>query len=190
MHEEAEVLDGVLEAAGITDALLVGHSDGASIALIRAAAGDPRVRGLLLEAPHVFVEDVTVRSIAALEQAYRESDLPARFRRHHGAGTDATVLGWTGVWLRPAFREWSIEALLARVRVPALVVQGADDEYGTLEQVERLRRGSGGPVDTLVLARCGHSPHRDRPEAVLGAMTGWIRGRVGESGAGTRKDAG
>ncbi len=176
MHDEAEVLERVLDAAGVRQAVPVGHSDGASIALIHAATHPgERVRALALEAPHVFVEDLTVASIAVIGEVYRTTDLRHRLAKHHGDNTDGAFRGWNEVWLNPAFRQWNIEALLPRIRVPVLVVQGADDEYGSERQVEAIRRGVTGPVETLLLGACGHSPHRDRPEAVLEAMADFVR---------------
>ncbi|HEX2188466.1 MAG TPA: alpha/beta hydrolase [Longimicrobiaceae bacterium] len=176
MHDEAlRVLPEVLDAAGVREAVLVGHSDGASIALVHAGSGRAeRVRALVLEAPHVFVEDVSVASIAAIGRAYRETELRARLARHHGENVDCAFLGWNGVWLDPDFRGWNVEEYLPRVAVPVLVVQGEADEYGTLAQVEAVRRQAGGPVETLVLPGAGHSPHRDAPEAVLEAMAGFV----------------
>ncbi len=179
MYDEAEVLERVLDAAGIREAVPVGHSDGASIALIHAATHPgERVRALALEAPHVFVENVTVASIAAIGEVYRTTDLRRRLEKHHGDNTDAAFRGWNEVWLDPAFRDWNIEALLPRVRVPVLVVQGTDDEYGSARQIEALERGVGGSVETLLLDGCGHSPHRDRPDAVLDAMAGFVSGVI------------
>jgi len=176
MHEEGlRVLPEVLDAAGVRDAVLVGHSDGASIAMIHAGSGAAdRVRGLVLEAPHVFVEDVTVESIARIGEAYRETDLRAKLARHHGDNVDCAFLGWNGVWLDPAFRAWNVEAYLPHVTVPTLLIQGADDEYGTLAQVEAVRRQAGGPVKTVVLPGVGHSPHREAPEAVLRAAAEFV----------------
>jgi pimeloyl-ACP methyl ester carboxylesterase len=175
MHREAEVLPEVLDAAGVGDAVLVGHSDGASIALIHAgSAPSPRLRALALLAPHVFVEDVTVASIARLAEACRTTDLPARFARHHGANTAALLDAWTGIWLAPEFRAWNIEEHLPRIEVPVLVVQGEADEYGTARQVEAVRRGVSGPVRALLLPGAGHSPHRDAPEAVLAALAAFV----------------
>ncbi|HEX9109776.1 MAG TPA: alpha/beta hydrolase, partial [Longimicrobiales bacterium] len=176
MHDEAEVLEKVLDAAGVRQAIPVGHSDGASIALIHAATyPGERVRALVLEAPHVFVEDVSVASIAAIGDEYRSTDLPRRLARHHGDNTDGAFRGWNEVWLDPAFRAWDIQALLPRIRMPALVLQGEDDEYGTPAQVEAIGRGVSAPVESHLLASCGHSPHRDRPEAVLAAVTAFLR---------------
>ena len=168
MHEEAALLPALLEAHGIAlaDAILVGHSDGASIALLCAAAQP--VRGLVLEAPHVFTEEAGLLSIARAREAYERGDLRARLARHH-ADVDAAFWGWNGPWLDPEFRAWNIESALPRVRAPLLVIQGADDEYGTLAQVRAIETQAGGPVEALVLPRCGHSPHKDCAGAVLEA---------------------
>jgi pimeloyl-ACP methyl ester carboxylesterase len=176
MHREADVLAGVLRAARVRRAALVGHSDGASIALLHAA-GHPGgvVRGLVLEAPHVFVEDVSVASIAAIGEAYRTTGLRARLARHHGANVDVAFRGWNDVWLSPAFRAWDITAALPQVRVPALVVQGTADEYGTWAQVEAIERGLGAAVETVAVPGCGHAPHHERPDAVLDAAVPFLR---------------
>lgn len=174
MHDEARAsLPEVLDAAGVRDAVLVGHSDGGSIAILFAGGGTPqarRVRALVLLAPHVFVEDVSVRSIAAAADAFRIGDLRERLERHHGANVDGAFWGWNRAWLDPAFRGWNIEESLPRVRVPSLVVQGREDPYGTLAQVDAIERGAGVPVTRLVLDACGHAPQRDQPDAVVLAM--------------------
>jgi pimeloyl-ACP methyl ester carboxylesterase len=176
MHRQGlEVLPQVLDAAGIEDAVLVGHSDGASIALIHAGASDRgRVRALALMAPHVFCEEVTLRSIAAAREAYAQGELRSRLERHHGANVDNAFWGWNGAWLAPEFRDWTIEEFLPRIRVPVLALQGEDDEYGTPLQIEAIRRGCAGPVQTLLLPRCRHSPHRDRPEETLRALAAFV----------------
>jgi pimeloyl-ACP methyl ester carboxylesterase len=183
MHDEAlVVLPEVLRAAGIREAVLVGHSDGASIALIFAGAAGgpgaahPPLRGLVLEAPHVFCEDVTVRSIAAAGERYREGPLRAALERHHGANVDVAFWGWNGAWLDPAFRAWNIEEYLPAIDAPVLLVQGEDDEYGTVRQLDAIAAGCGGRVERVLLAGCGHAPHRDQPERVLKEMAAFIRG--------------
>jgi pimeloyl-ACP methyl ester carboxylesterase len=158
----------------VREAVLVGHSDGASIALIHAGSGSPRVRGLALLAPHVFVEDVTVRSIEEAAGSYRSGDLRRALERHHGANVDVAFWGWNRAWLDPGFRSWSIEELLPGVRVPVLLVQGRDDEYGTLRQLDAIEAGCAGPVRRLVLADCGHAPHRDEPKLTLAATTRFV----------------
>ncbi|MBI3726277.1 alpha/beta hydrolase [bacterium] len=181
MHDEARGdLPAILSALGVRQAILVGHSDGGSIGLIRAGDGAPEVKALVLEAPHVFVEDVTVASIAKLrERSKTDEGLIERFRRHHGENTLPLLQAWTGVWLDPAFRSWNIVPALANIACPVLVVQGENDEYGTLAQVQAVQKGVGGPVETLVLPRCGHAPHRDQPEATLEAMTRFVCGLDG-----------
>lgn len=174
-HEALEVLPRLLDQLGIAAPLLVGHSDGASIALIHAAATRRPVSGLVLMAPHVFVEPITVASIARMREAYRTSDLRDRLAKYH-AHVDDAFLGWADSWLLPEFLVWSIEPLLPDVRVPMLLIQGVDDEYGTLEQLDRIATRASGPVTRLELSRCGHSPHRDQPVAVLEAIAAFARG--------------
>ena len=170
MHEEAlDVLPRLLDQLGIEAPLLVGHSDGASMALIHAAASGRPVRGLALMAPHVFVEPICVESIAKIRETYFNSDLRQRLSKYH-ARVDDAFLGWADAWLLPEFLAWSIEDLLGRVTQPTLLIQGRDDEYGTLEQLDRIERGVKGPVTRLVLDRCGHSPHRDQEAAVIDAI--------------------
>jgi pimeloyl-ACP methyl ester carboxylesterase len=177
MHREAdEVLPALLGALGVERPVLVGHSDGASIALLHAARPRADTRGLVLLAAHVMVEDVSVTSIAAAREAYAGgSGLRERLARYHD-DVDAAFWGWNDIWLDPAFRAWDVRPSLAAVRCPTLVIQGEDDEYGTLAQVDAIEAGVPGPVQRLVLAPCGHSPHRDQPAAVLAAITGFVIG--------------
>ena len=178
MHREAlETLPGLRQALGLEDVILIGHSDGASIALIHAGSGRWPVRALILEAPHVFVEDVSVASIAAARQAYATTDLRRRLARYHD-DVEGAFRGWNDIWLAPEFRAWNIEEYLPGVRRPVLAIQGADDEYGTLAQLDAIERAVAGPFERLVLAECKHSPHRDQEEAVLAAMGGFIA-RIG-----------
>lgn len=182
MHDEGFAgLPEILDATGVRKAFLVGHSDGGSIALIHSSTprAIPRVRGLLLEAPHVFCEDATVRAIEKARDEYVSGDLRARLERHHGGNVDCAFWGWNLAWLNPGFREWNIEKYLPAVTVPVLVVQGLDDPYGTLRQVEAIERQCGGPVRRLVLDRCGHSPHRDQRERTFSDMAAFVRGFSG-----------
>jgi pimeloyl-ACP methyl ester carboxylesterase len=174
MHREAlDTLPELRAELGLDDAILVGHSDGASIALIHAGSGRWPVRALVLEAPHVFVEDVSVASIEAARRAYETTDLRQRLARYH-ADVDSAFLGWNDIWLDADFRAWTIEAVLPGVRCPVLAIQGADDEYGTLKQLDAIERGVAGPFERLVLSECKHSPHRDQEETVLAAMARFI----------------
>jgi pimeloyl-ACP methyl ester carboxylesterase len=170
MHDEAlEVLPALLDRLGIERPLLIGHSDGASIALIHAAASGRPVHGLVLMAPHVFVEPVCLESIARIRDTYFNTDLKQRLARHH-ARVDDAFLGWADTWLLPEFRSWSIEELLPAIHQPMLLIQGRDDAYGTLAQLDRIEAGVQGPVSRLVLADCGHAPQRDQEAAVLQAI--------------------
>jgi pimeloyl-ACP methyl ester carboxylesterase len=185
-HQALEVLPRVLDAFAIARPILFGHSDGGSIALICAgrlkgrlkAAPPSAPRALILESPHVFVEDVTVASIAALRDAYRSTDLRARLERHHGANTDTLFTVWTDVWLSDEFRSWNIEASLPGVTCPTLVIQGNDDQYGTRRQVDTIAAAVSGDVDVLLLDECGHSPHIDQGDAVAAAVAAFLKERV------------
>jgi pimeloyl-ACP methyl ester carboxylesterase len=176
MHEEAlDVLPRLLDRFGIDRPLLVGHSDGASIALIHAALSGRPVAGLVCMAPHVFVEPVCVESIAKIRETYRTTDLRQRLARYH-ARVDDAFLGWADIWLEPGFRNWSIEGLVDRIAEPMLLIQGRDDEYGTLAQLDRIEARAKGPTSRLVLDSCGHSPHRDQEAAVLDAIAAFAGG--------------
>ncbi len=173
MHDEGlEALPEFLDKLGIDEPILFGHSDGGSIALIHAGAHD-RVKALVLEAPHVFVEDVSVQSIAAAKVAYETTDFAQKLARYH-KDAERTFWAWNDMWLDPAFRAWNIEEYLPRVECPVLAIQGRDDEYGTLAQIEAIARQAKGPVELLALERCRHSPHRDQPEAVIEAVTRFV----------------
>jgi pimeloyl-ACP methyl ester carboxylesterase len=175
MHDEARVwLPRVLQHLGIERPVLFGHSDGGSIALIHAAEPGSAIAGIIALAPHVNVEERTVASIAEAKVAYGTSSLRDRLAPYH-ADVDATFWGWNRIWLDPGFRDWSIEALLPSIRVPVLAIQGLDDEYGTLNQVESLCRAVPG-AELLALPDCRHSPHRDQPDAVLAATRRFIEG--------------
>ncbi|MGE0042944.1 MAG: alpha/beta fold hydrolase [Vicinamibacterales bacterium] len=175
MHEEArEHLPRLLDALSLDRVVLVGHSDGGSIALLHAARHPDRVAALVLEAPHVFVEDLSVASIARMRTAYEATDLRDRLARHHGPNVDVAFRGWNDVWLDPAFRAWNIEACLPDVTCPLLVLQGLDDEYGTPAQVAAIEAGAAGPVEAHLLERCGHAPHRDRPDAFFALVPPFV----------------
>ena len=178
MHDEALItLPQVLDAFEIHQAILVGHSDGGSIALIHASGiSDARVRGLILLAPHVFVEEPGLKSIRRMAEDYRTGGLRQRLERYHGENVDGAFWGWNDVWLNPEFRAWNIEECLPRIRVPVLLIQGEDDQYGTLNQVEAIESGCSGLTRTVLLKDCGHSPHLNQPEPALEAIVVFVRG--------------
>jgi pimeloyl-ACP methyl ester carboxylesterase len=188
MHREAlDVLPRVLDAIGFQRGLLIGHSDGASIAAIYAGGvQDHRVRGVTLIAPHFIVEEVSVTSIAATTQAYRTTELRSRLARWHG-DVDNAFWGWSDAWLDPRFRAWDISDHLAYVRVPLQIVQGADDQYGTLAQIEIAKTECYCPLETVVLPGAAHSPHREAAGPTLAAVADFV-GRIlvghGESASG------
>jgi len=172
MHRQAhEVLPALLEALAIERPWLFGHSDGGSIALLYAARHP--VAGLVVVAPHVFVEDVSVTSIEGARVAYETTDLRQRLARHH-ADADSAFRGWNDIWLDPAFRDWNIEAEIETIRCPVLAVQGEDDEYGTLEQIRAVARRVP-QTELLVIRDCGHSPHRDQPDVLTREAGRFIR---------------
>ncbi len=172
MHEEAlDMLPGLLERHGIEAPILVGHSDGGSIALIHASKHP--VTGLVLLAPHVFVEDVSLASIAEARDTFATTDLGERMARHH-RDPEATFRLWNDIWLAPEFRDWNIEDVLGDVSAPVLAIQGEHDQYGTLAQIDAIEAGVAGPFARAVLdAR--HAPHLEAPDETLHAATAFVR---------------
>jgi pimeloyl-ACP methyl ester carboxylesterase len=171
MHVEAiEVLPQLLDVIGFRRGLLVGHSDGGSIATIYAGGiQDHRIRGVSMIAPHFVVEDTSVASIADIKRAYEQDDLKAKLARWHD-DVDNAFYGWNGAWLDPQFRDWDISDYLAYVRVPVQILQGADDQYGTMKQIEIAEVECYCPVDVEIIPGAAHSPHREAPEATLRAV--------------------
>jgi pimeloyl-ACP methyl ester carboxylesterase len=176
-HEAAVVLPAVLASFELDRPVLVGHSDGASIALLYAGAGHP-VRALVLIAPHVFVEEVTVAAIAEARDAYATTGLRSSLARHHD-DVDATFRGWNDIWLDPAFRSWTIAECLPGVTCPVLLVQSAADPYGTAAQLDAVESGVTGPVRRLLTPTPGHAPHHDDPEATLDAVAAFLAESAG-----------
>ena len=172
MHDEArEVLPLVLDAMGFRRGLLVGHSDGASIAAIYAGSvQDHRVRGLALMAPHFFTEDMGIAEIARAKIAFETGPLRAKLARLH-ADPDNAFYNWSGPWLDPEFRNWELSDALAHIRVPILIVQGENDQYGTMRQIEMAQQECYCPVDVAMLPDTRHAPYREAPEATLRAIS-------------------
>lgn len=171
-HEALVVLPALLARLGVRHPLVLGHSDGASIALMFAAR-HPETHAVIVEAPHVFVEAEALAGIRAAKVAWETTDLRDRLGRHH-ADAEKTFFGWNDTWLDPAFADWNIEAFLPDVTCPVLAIQGYDDEYGTMAQLDAVSRQVRGPCETLRLDRCRHSPHRDRPDEVRDAIVRFL----------------
>lgn len=172
-HREAlDWLPAVLQAAGIERPLPVGHSDGATIALLHGAHHP--VPGVIAMAAHAFVEPETLAGIRAAERVYAAGELPARLARHHGEKTDALFRAWVDTWCDPGFAHWNIEAELAGLRAPLLLLQGEDDDYATPAQLTRIAAATSGPAATRLLPDCGHQPQREAPAATLEAITGFL----------------
>ena len=175
MSREARFsLPAVLDAIELERGVLLGHSDGASIAAIAAGEHvDERIKGLILMAPHLFTEEMGLASIAAARGAYEMGDLRAKLAKYH-AHVDVAFRGWNDAWLDPGFKAWNIEDSVSRWRVPALLIQGADDQYGTLRQIRAIEARSPAPVTSLILETCRHAPQVDRPEATIEAIARFV----------------
>jgi len=175
LHVQAhDALPALLAALGLEDErpILFGHSDGGSIALLHAAMFPGRVRAIAVAAPHIFIEDITVEGIRKARDVYLSTDFPERLARHHRNG-ESVFWSWADIWLMPAFRSWNIEAFLDGIQCPVLAIQGIDDEYGSLEQIRGIARRV---PDTrlLEIPDCGHSPHRDQPQALIEGLRDFL----------------
>ena len=172
---EAEgALPDVLSACGIARPILVGHSDGGSIALLYASAFPDGVTACVSMAAHVFVEDVTVAGIQEVVARWETGDLKSRLAKYHGANTETMFRGWAETWLRTDFRDWNIEDRLAAITCPLLVIQGEDDEHGSVAQVEAIAQGASGPTETVMISDCGHSPHLEAGAAVVSRIADFV----------------
>jgi len=175
-HEGLAVLPEVILQTGIREHILIGHSDGGSIALIYAGSDTRRgLLGVATLAAHVFCEDLTRKSIRSARERYRNGDLRKRLLPYHGDNIDCAFTGWCDAWLDPDFRSWNIEAFLTGIRVPVLAIQGEDDPYGSRSQIDKIASGVGGQGDIQMFAHCGHAPHWERPEVVLHRVSAFIR---------------
>jgi pimeloyl-ACP methyl ester carboxylesterase len=173
-REAVEVLPQVLEAAGVETAVLLGHSDGATISAIYAGSvSDMRIRGLVLVAPHFFTEETGLAEIAKAREAYESGDLKARMARFH-ADPENTFRGWNDTWLNPDFKDWNVAEVIDYLRIPALAVQGEDDQYGTRSQINELESRSYAPVEVVMIPGCRHAPHIEAQDALMAAVTEFI----------------
>ena len=167
LEAEATFLHQLLVEHNIEKALLFGHSDGGSIALLTAALYPERIQAIITEGAHVFVEEVTLASIRAAQETYNTTDLPQRLTKYHGTNTEPLFNAWTETWLSPAFRDWDITGFLPQITCPALIIQGEDDEFGTPKQVETIVARCSGPTQALLISGVQHNPHKEVPEEVI-----------------------
>lgn len=172
VDEARDVLPGVLDANGLRRGVLIGHSDGGSIAGIYAGMhDDPRVAGIAMMAPHFFTEDVAITGIAEAKRLYETTDLREKLKRLHGDNVDCAFRGWSESWLNPAWRDWDITEYLERIRVPVLALQGVDDHYGTEAQIDIVVERCTAPVTKVMIPNCGHTPHKEAADETLAALT-------------------
>ncbi|MCS3529625.1 alpha/beta fold hydrolase [Chryseobacterium sp. JUb7] len=167
MEQEADFLNDLLTELNINDAILFGHSDGGTIALITASKYPEKIKALICEAGHIFVEDITVKGVADALKAYQTTNLPERLQKYHGDKVEMIVKAWTEIWLSERFKSWNIEYLLKDITSPLLFIQGEADEYGTLGQVERTVSQVSGTAEKFIIPNVGHTPHKELPSAVL-----------------------
>lgn len=177
-HMEREALDflpSFFQCLALEQPILLGHSDGATIALEFAAAFPEAVSAVILMAPHVFVEQVSLDAINAANDAYANGDLREKLKRYHGANVDSAFRGWCDTWLDPNFRTWDMRPRLSNIKVPILQLQGINDEYGTVLQIQSINVNSGGPVTSVMLPNCGHAPHLDKADETLAEIVKFIK---------------
>lgn len=174
MELEADLLNDLLSELNINDAILFGHSDGGTIALITASKYSEKVKALICETGHIFVEDITVQGVKDALNAYRTTNLPERLQKYHGDKVDTIVKAWTEIWLSDQFRNWNIEPMLKNIACPLLFVQGENDEYGSLDQVDKTITQVSGNSEKFIIPNVGHTPHKETPEIVLNKATEFV----------------
>ncbi|MEO4006257.1 alpha/beta hydrolase [Flavobacterium sp. CAU 1735] len=174
LTEEATVLNELLVHLEIDQAILFGHSDGGSIALITASNYPERIKAVICEAAHIFVEEVTLKGIREAMEAYTTTDLAVRLQKYHGDKVDTLFKAWTLTWTRDDFRSWNIEKLVSAIRCPLLFIQGEADEYGTLDQVAKTISLVSGRSEQYLIPNIGHTPHKEAPELTLNAAKQFI----------------
>ncbi len=175
LEHEARYLPEILDACGIDSAILIGHSDGGSIALIAAALYPERISAIITEAAHIFVEDITLSGIRETVAAFKTTNLKEKLARYHQDNTETLFYRWADTWLAPDFRDWNIEKFLPKIRCPALILQGKEDEYATIAQVQGIVGQVSGCVESELIPGCRHLPHHQAQQAVLHRMTTFIK---------------
>lgn len=174
-REAIDILPRVLDTVGFQHGILLGHSDGATIAAIYAGSlEDFRVRGLVLMAPHFFTEDMGLKSIAKARQDYDSGELRRKLAKYH-SDVDNTFRGWNEAWLNPEFKDWNVSEVIDYLRIPVLAVQGRDDQYGTMAQIEEIENRIYSPLDVEILDNCGHAPHLEQADKTLACVSDFVR---------------
>lgn len=180
LKESLDVLPELLEAAGIKDHILIGHSDGGSISIIYAGAQERTgLHAIVSMAPHVFCEQISVSSIALAKQAFFEGELRSGLAKYHYDNVDCAFIGWNRAWLDPNFMQWNIEEYLPGITTPHLIIQGKGDQYGTIAQVESIMEKSSGTVSVHMLDNCEHSPYKEQKEQSLDIIQNFLRPIIG-----------
>ncbi len=171
---EADILHQLLDYWNIEQPILFGHSDGGSIALLTAAKYPDKIKAIITEGAHVFVEDITIKGIKEAIQGYETTDLKTKLEKYHGTNTEAMFWAWAKTWNTEAFLSWNIERFLPAIQCPTLVIQGEKDEYGSLQQVESIIEKVSGTAEKFVIPAVGHTPHKENTEVVLKRVTSFI----------------
>jgi len=174
LEKEANVLAEIIEGLKITNPILFGHSDGGSIALIAASKYGNQIEGIIVEAAHIFVEEVTLNGIRKMKDDFENGNLREKLAKYHGSKTDDVFWSWANTWLSDDFHDWNIEMLLPEITCPSLILQGKNDEYGTLKQVEGIKQGIQSKAKVIILENTGHSPHKENSEYVLQVASDFI----------------
>lgn len=174
MEQEATVLHELLIRLNLEKAILFGHSDGGTIALLAASKYPAQVAAVIAEAAHIFVEEITLQGIRNAAAAFRDTNLRLRLQRYHGDKTDTLFKAWADTWTRDDYRQWNIEHFLPGIGCPLLFIQGSADEYGSLQQVERTVGQVSGPAEQYIISGAGHSPHKEVPERVIARVCQFI----------------
>lgn len=175
LEQEADILNQLLDYWNIDQPILFGHSDGGSIALVTAAKYPEKIKAILTEGAHVFVEDITIEGIKEAIQLYETTDLKTKLEKYHGSNTEAMFWAWANTWTTEEFRAWNIEHFLPAIQCPSMIIQGEQDEYGSLKQVASITEKVSGITETFIIPNTGHSPHKENPEVVLEKITSFIQ---------------
>ena len=175
VEKEADILNELLDKWEIDNAILFGHSDGGSIALITAAKYPTKISGIITEGAHVFVEEVSLNGIREAIHSYQTTDLKTKLEKYHGNKTEEMFWAWAKTWTTQEFRTWNIENFLPSINCSALIIQGEDDEYGTLEQVESIVRQINGKSEKMIIPNVKHTPHKEIPELILNKSVEFIK---------------